>query len=155
MRSLDKTDIMILQQLQTNAHLTTKELAAAVNLSPSPTFERQKRLESEGYIQKYVAILNPEKVGDSIVALCNICLKQHSRDNIEQFTETVKNLDEVVACYKTSGDYDFMLKVYVKSMRHYQDFVMNELGTIESVGSVHSVFVIDIVKDTHAIPLDL
>ncbi len=68
MRNLDKTDIMILQQLQTDSHLTTKELAAAVNLSPSPTFERQKRLESEGYIKKYVAILNPEKVGDSIMA---------------------------------------------------------------------------------------
>ena len=67
----------------------------------------------------------------------------------------MKNLDEVVACYKTSGDYDFMLKLYVKSLRHYQDFVMNELGTIESVGSVHSVFVIDTVKDTHAIPLNL
>ena len=146
---------MILNQLQTDSHLTTKELAAAVNLSASPTFERLKRLENEGYIKKYVAILDPEKVGDAIVAMCNICLKQHSRAYIEEFAKTVNDINEVVACYNTSGDYDFMLKVYVKSMHHYQDFVMNKLGTIDSIGSVHSVFVIDTMKESNAIPLEL
>ena len=153
MRNIDETDAMILRQLQRDSSLTTKELAAAVNLSPSPTFERPKRLENEGYILKYVAVVNPLKVGDAIVALCNIRLKQHSRDYMEQFVATVMRLDEVVECYNTSGDYDFMMKLYVKSMHHYQDFVINKLGTMESVGSVHSVFVIDTVKNTHSIPV--
>ena len=153
MENLDDIDIKILRHLQKNAKLTTKELAAAVNLSTSPVFERQRRLEREGYIEKYIAVLNSKKLGNGFIVLCNIRLKQHSRKYGKQFMETISCIDEITECYNTSGDYDFLMKLYVRDMEHYQDFVLNTLGSIESIGSLHSIFVIGEVKNSHAIPI--
>lgn len=150
---LDSTDILILRALQADSKLTTKELAAKVNLSPSPTFERQKRLEREGYIERYTAIINPSKVGLGILVYCNIQLKKHGKEIGQEFMEAIQSIDEVTECYNTSGDYDFMMKVYVRDMPHYQDFVLNKLGVIDSIGRLSSNFVIGQVKCTHAIPL--
>ena len=141
---LDKIDIMILRELQKDAKLTTKELAAKVNLSPSPVFERQKRLEREGYIKRYVAVVDPLKAGNGIMVLCNVSLKQHSKEYSRQFTSVIADIEEVVECYNTSGDYDYMLKIYARSMPHYQELVL---------GSLHSIFVIGEVKNTLAVPL--
>lgn len=153
MENLDDIDIKILRNLQKNANLTTKELAAAVNLSTSPVFERQRRLEREGYIEKYIAVLNPKKLGNGFIVLCNIRLKQHSREYGKQFMETISSIDEITECYNTSGDYDFLMTIYVRDMEHYQDFVLNTLGSIESIGSLHSIFVIGEVKNSHAMPI--
>ena len=150
---LDAIDLKILKVLQQNAKLTTKELAEAVHLSASPTFERQKRLEREGYIEKYVAVVDPDKAGNGMVVLCNIRLKQHGKEYAREFVEAVKNMEEVTECFNTSGDYDYMIKVFVRDMHHYQDFVLNNLGEMESIGSVHSVFVIGTVKNTHSVPI--
>lgn len=155
MEELDLIDMKILRALQQNAKLTTKELAAAVNLSPSPTFERQKRLEREGYIERYMAVVNPKKVGNGFIVLCNIRLKKHGKEIGQQFMEAVQHIDEVTDCYNTSGDYDFLMKVYVRDMAHYQDFVLNTLGVIDSIGQLHSVFVIGEVKHSQGIPLPI
>lgn len=153
MQRLDDIDIKILRELQQNAKLTVKELADKVHLSASPTFERQKRLEREGYIENYVAVVNPKRMGNSIIALCNIKLKQHSSSLSRAFMEAVRGIEEVSECYNTSGDYDFMMKIYVRDMEHYQEFVLNKLGKIDSIGSLHSIFVIGEVKNTHKIPI--
>ena len=108
---LDDIDIKILRQLQRDAHLTVKELAARVHLSPSPTFERQKRLEREGYIERYMAIVDRKKVGNGIIVLCNIRLKQHSQEFIQEFMDAVQNIEEITECYNTSGDFDFLVKI--------------------------------------------
>lgn len=150
---LDDIDRKILRTLQQNAHLTTKELAATVNLSSSPVFERQKRLEREGYIQKYVAVVDAKKVGNGFIVLCNIRLKQHSKTYGSRFMAAINALEEVTECYNTSGDYDFMMKLYVRDMEHYQDFVLNTLGEIDCIGSLHSIFVIGEVKNAHAVPI--
>ena len=150
---LDRTDILILRELQKDAKLTTKELAAKVNLSPSPTFERQKRLEREGYIQRYVAVVDPIKVGNGIMVLCNVRLKHHSKEFSRQFTSVVAGIDEVVECFNTSGEYDYMLKIYARDMRHYQDFILGTLGDLDCIGSLHSIFVIGEVKNTLAVPI--
>ncbi len=150
---LDAIDIKILKVLQQNSKLTTKELAEAVHLSASPTFERQKRLEREGYIQKYVAVVDPDMVGNGMIVLCNIRLKQHGKEYAQEFVDAMKGMEEVTECYNTSGDFDFIIKVYVRDMHHYQDFVLNRLGEMQSIGSVHSVFVIGTVKDTHSVPV--
>ena len=150
---LDRTDILILRELQRDAKLTTKELAAKVNLSPSPTFERQKRLEREGYIQRYVAVVDPIKVGNGIMVLCNVRLKHHSKEFSRQFTSVIAGIDEVVECFKTSGEYDYMLKIYARDMRHYQDFILGTLGDLDCIGSLHSIFVIGEVKNTLAVPI--
>ena len=104
---LDRTDILILRELQRDAKQTTKELAAKVNLSPTPVFERQKRLEREGYIRKYVAVVDPIMVGNGITVICNVRLKYHSKEFSRHFTSVISEIDEVVECYNTSGDYDY------------------------------------------------
>lgn len=151
--TLDETDRKILRILQRNSDLTVKELAAKLHLSTSPTFERQKRLERDGYIERYMAIVNPHKVGNGIMVLCNIRLKQHSQELIQEFMNVVQNLEEITECYNTSGDYDFLIKVYAHDMKSYQQFILNTLGTINCIGSLHSIFVIDETKNTHGVPL--
>lgn len=153
MEILDRIDILILRELQKDAKLTTKELAAKVNLSPSPTFERQKRLEREGYIRKYVAVVDPVKVGNGIMVLCNVRLKHHSKEFSRQFTSVIAGIDEVVECFNTSGDYDYLLKIYARDMRHYQEFVLGTLGDMDCIGSLHSIFVIGEVKNSLCVPI--
>ena len=153
--TLDETDRKILRILQRNSDLTVKELAAKLHLSTSPTFERQKRLERDGYIERYMAVLNPRKVGNGIMVLCNIRLKQHSQELIQEFMNVVQNLEEITECYNTSGDYDFLIKVYAHDMKSYQQFMLNTLGTINCIGSLHSIFVIDETKNTHGVPISM
>ena len=153
METLDRTDILILRELQKDAKLTTKELAAKVNLSPSPTFERQKRLEREGYIRKYVAVVDPIKVGNGIMVLCNVRLKHHSKEFSRQFTSVISGLEEVVECFNTSGEYDYLLKIYARDMRHYQEFILGTLGDLDCIGSLHSIFVISEVKNSLVVPI--
>jgi len=151
---LDETDLRILKIVQNKSNLTTKELASKVNLSATPVFERVKKLEKEGYIKKYVAILDPEKLEKSLIVFCNITLKEHTREIGNQFVKDILTLDEVTECYNISGDYDFLLKVLVKDMKHYQNFVLNHLGSVQNIGSAHSTFVMGEIKNTYAIPLD-
>ena len=153
--NLDETDRKILRILQRNSYLTVKELAAKLHLSTSPTFERQKRLERDGYIERYMAVVNPHKVGNGIMVLCNIRLKQHSQELIQEFMDVVQNLEEITECYNTSGDYDFLIKVYAHDMKSYQQFMLNTLGTINCIGSLHSIFVIDETKNTHGVPISM
>ena len=153
--TLDETDRKILRILQCNSDLTVKELAAKLHLSTSPTFERQKRLERDGYIERYMAVVNPHKVGNGIMVLCNIRLKQHSQELIQEFMDVVQNLEEITECYNTSGDYDSLIKVYAHDMKSYQQFMLNTLGTIDCIGSLHSIFVIDETKNTHAVPISM
>lgn len=153
--NLDETDRKILRILQHNSDLTVKELAAKLHLSTSPTFERQKRLERDGYIERYMAVVNPHKVGNGIMVLCNIRLKQHSQELIQEFMDVVQNLEEITECYNTSGDYDFLIKVYAHDMKSYQQFMLNTLGTINCIGSLHSIFVIDETKNTHGVPISM
>ncbi|ADK96001.1 Lrp/AsnC family transcriptional regulator [Prevotella melaninogenica] len=153
--TLDETDRKILRILQCNSDLTVKELAAKLHLSTSPTFERQKRLERDGYIERYMAVVNPHKVGNGIMVLCNIRLKQHSQELIQEFMDVVQNLEEITECYNTSGDYDFLIKVYAHDMKSYQQFMLNTLGTINCIGSLHSIFVIDETKNTHGVPISM
>ena len=153
--TLDETDRKILRILQRNSDLTVKELAAKLHLSTAPTFERQKRLERDGYIERYMAVVNPHKVGNGIMVLCNIRLKQHSQELIQEFMNVVQNLEEITECYNTSGDYDFLIKVYAHDMKSYQQFMLNTLGTINCIGSLHSIFVIDETKNTHGVPISM
>lgn len=141
MEELDKIDMQLLKWLGEDCRLTIKELAEKVNLSSSPVFERVKRLQSDGYIKKYVAIIDAEKLHYGLIVFCNIKLKSHDKKIGHDFVTDIMQLSEVVECYNISGDYDFLLKVYAKDMKHYQDFVFNKLGEVKSIGSTHSTFV--------------
>ena len=151
--TLDATDLQILKTLQKNAKLTTKELADAVNLTPTPVFERQKRLEKKGYIKKYVAVLDPEKLGQGLLVFCKVKLTQINHEIADAFTRQIMRIPEVTACYNTSGSYDYLLKVRARDMKQYQEFVLTKLGDIDSVGSIESTFVMSEVKQNYGINL--
>jgi Lrp/AsnC family leucine-responsive transcriptional regulator len=150
---LDEIDLQILRILQKNAKLTTKELADAVRLTPTPVFERQKRLERQGYIRRYVAVLNPDKLGLGLLVFCKVKLKQINHEIADAFTRRIQRIPEVTECYNTSGSYDYLLKVRARDMKQYQEFILNKLGDIENVGSIESTFVMSEVKQTHGINL--
>lgn len=150
---LDETDLSLLRILQRNSKFTIKELAHMVNLSASPVFERIKKLEQEGFIKNYIAVLDSEKLNKGFTVFCNIKLKQHDKNIGHQFVDDILSIDEVVECYNISGDFDFLLKVQVKDMKHYQDFVFNKLGSLESIGSTHSSFVMAEIKNSYGITI--
>ncbi len=151
--TLDKTDLSILGELQKNARLTNKELATAIHLSPTPTFERVKRLERDGYIRKYVAVLDADKLDCGFMAFCYLKMKQHSFENATRIMEAVKEIPEIVECYNISGDYDFLLKIYTRDMKAYQKFLLRILGEIDCIGSLNSSFVLGEIKNDHLLPL--
>lgn len=147
--TLDSIDLQILRTLQKNAKLTTKELADIVNLTPTPVFERQKRLERQGYIKRYIALLDPDKLDLSLQVYCKVKLKQINHEIADAFTRKIQHIAEVTECYNTSGAYDYLLKVRVRDMKQYQEFILNKLGDIEAVSSIESTFVMSEVKHTY------
>jgi len=150
---MDNIDKKILRLLQTNAKQNTKEIAEQVGLSVSPTFERIKKLEQNNYIKKYVAILNGEKIGKSIIVYCQISLTTHSRELIDNFKTQISNLPEIIGCQHVSGNYDFLLKVAVEDMNAYQVFVIDKLSVIAGIGNVQSSFVMEEIKGGNAFAL--
>ena len=143
----DIYDIAILQEVQKNAKITVKELSEKINLSPTPTFERLKKLEREGYITGYHAKLDIKKLGLSLMVMCNVSLKNHQKDIIEKFQEEIIRFDEVKECYHIAGMYDYLLKIIVKDMDAYQQFVSKKLASLENIGNVQSSFVMIELKE--------
>jgi DNA-binding Lrp family transcriptional regulator len=144
--TLDAKDLAILRELQTNAKLTVREIAARVHLSPTPVHERIKRLEHTGVIQRYVALVDRSRFEKVLTVFCHVSLKEHSRSIGAQFLERLQAMPAVTECYSVSGQYDFMLKVLVRDMDHYYHFHVHELGALEAIQQIQSVFVLGVVK---------
>ena len=143
--------MQILRTLQENARLTVKELASKVSLSSTPVFERLKRLEGSGYIRKYMVVLDAEKLNRGFVVFCSVKLRRMNRDIAAEFARIVQDIPEVTECYNISGSFDYLLKIHAPDMKHYQEFILNVLGTIDSLGSIESMFVMDEVKQVYGI----
>jgi len=150
---LDSIDKQLLVLLQKDCKQTNKELSNKLNLSVTAIYERIKKLEKEGIINKYVALLKNEKIEKAFVAFCHIKLIQHTQEYVVKFEKEVANLSEVLECYHISGDYDYLLKVIVRDMEAFREFMVNKLTNINHIGSTHSMFVISEVKHTTAINL--
>ena len=148
---LNDIDKKILGLLQQDSKQTNKELSSKLNLSITADYERIKKLENNGVIDKYVALINKEKIDKAFVAFCHIKLMQHSQEFVTRFEKEVVKIDEVVECYHISGDYDYLLKVHVSDMEEFRDFMVKKLTTISHIGSTHSMFMINEVKHTTAI----
>lgn len=146
--TLDKTDKKLLELLQADTKKTTKELSLKLNLSVTAVYERIKKLEREGIIEKYVVLLNKAKINKNFVVFCHIKLVQHSQDFISRFEKQVVQLDEVLECFHVSGDYDYILKVCLKDMDEYRQFLVTKLSVLQHIGSTHSTFMIGEVKNT-------
>ena len=147
----DAIDKNLLELLQADCKQTNKELSNKLILSVTAVYERIKKLEKLGVINKYVALVNKEKVNKNFVAFCNIKLVKHSQDYVIKFEKEIKSLSEVVECYHISGDYDYLLKVLVEDMEAYREFMVKKLTSIDHIGSTHSTFMISEVKHTTAI----
>ncbi|MFN3852268.1 MAG: Lrp/AsnC family transcriptional regulator [Spirosomataceae bacterium] len=153
MPELDKIDLKLLKLLQEDAQITSKELSTHLNLSQTPIYERIKRLERDGYIKQYVAILDKEKMGKPMVAFCNVSLKEHAKVLLDKFQEEIMAMDEVMECYHIAGTYDYILKVVVGDIKSYQDFIVNKLATLANVSNAHSSFVLTEIKHTTSLPI--
>lgn len=146
---LDETDIRILRVLQEDSSLTTKEIAEQVNLSTTPVFERIRRLKNEGYIKKYIAVLDGDKLGLRFTVFCLVKMVHVNADIMKSFYEYVMKMEEVSECYNISGEFDFLLKVNAPDMKTYRMFVLEKLGQIKEMGAIQSIFVMDEIKHTY------
>ena len=148
---MDTIDKKLLTLLQQDSKKTTKELSLKLNLSVTAVYERIKKLEREGIIAKYIALLDRTKIDKSFMVFCHIKLVQHTKEFLTKFEQEVIRLEEVLECFHVSGDYDYILKIYVKDMEAYREFLVTKLTTLEHIGSTHSTFMISEVKNTTVI----
>lgn len=139
---LDTIDIKILEILQQDGRITTKALADQLNLTTTPVYERVKRLEKDGAIKKYVALVDGRKLDLMLTAFISISLTKHSRSYLEKFVNEVDQYPEVMECYHIAGNFDFLLKIVVKNMEKYESFILTKLSTIANLGQVQSSFVL-------------
>jgi Lrp/AsnC family leucine-responsive transcriptional regulator len=153
MANIDEIDKRILRAVQSNCKLTIKELAAKVNLSTTPVYERLRRLEDDGVISQYVALLDADKLNMGFVVFCNVKLERINKDKALNFIESIRALPEVTECYNVSGNFDYMLKIHAHNMKEYQEFIINQLGTIDNISHVESTFVMEQVKQNSGIPI--
>ncbi len=150
---MDETDIRLLGLLQADCKRTTKAYALELGLSTTAVYERIKRLEREGVIRKYVALLDKQVVGMDFTVLCHVKLSRHIKEYVLQFEREVQQLEEVSECFHVSGDYDYILKIHVANMAAYRDFMVSKLTALNNIGSTQSSFVINEVKASTAISL--
>ena len=150
---IDSTDKLILALLQNDGKITFKEIASQLNLTTTPVYERIKRLERDGYIKSYKAILDRKKIGLNLLVFCNISLKEHQASYLSQFEKDIKKFNEVIACYHIAGMYDYLIKISVEDMDVYQYFIANKLANIKNIARVQSSFVMTEVKSAIDLPL--
>jgi len=150
---LDKIDKKLLELLQVDSKQTTKQLSLHLGLSVTAVYERIKKLEKEEVIKQYVALVNKNKIGKSFLVFCHIRLEKHTKEYIAVFEREINKLEEVTECFHVSGDYDYILKIYVKDMDEYREFMVNKLTVLKHIGSTHSIFTIGEVKNSIAIAL--
>ncbi|MCF2948222.1 Lrp/AsnC family transcriptional regulator [Paraglaciecola aquimarina] len=151
---LDRYDKHILEIIQQRGKLSNQELAEAINLSPSPCLRRVKQLEESGLIEGYVTILNARKLGLTLICFMQISMDKHTPDRFSHFEAKIAEFSEVLECHLVTGQSaDYLLKVIVKDMDDFQQFLLNKLTPIEGVSGVHSSFVLKSPINTTALPI--
>jgi DNA-binding Lrp family transcriptional regulator len=152
---MDDIDRRILMQLQQNSKQNTKEIAGKVGLSVTPTYERIKKLEQQGIIASYVALLDRSKIEKKIVAFCQITLSKHQKTLNDKFNSDMLLLPEIMECHRVSGNFDYLLKVVVDDITDFHEFINEKLSTVEGISTIHSSFLLNSVKDSTAYNLEL
>ncbi|KQM43885.1 Lrp/AsnC family transcriptional regulator [Chryseobacterium sp. Leaf201] len=144
----DEKDLSILRILQKDAKLSIRDIANRINLSPTPTHERIRRMEKLGIIKEYTAVLDRRKVDKGMMVICMIALNAHNKKTAGRFIEEVSRLREVVELHNISGDFDFMLKILAPNMDAFHEFFVNTLSEIEGIGQTKSIFVMNSIKES-------
>lgn len=153
---LDRTDRLILTHLQRDGRISNQDLAQRVALSPSPCLRRVKRLEDQGYIRRYVALADPEKLGLGLLAYVFVRLdKSHRAEHgaMSAFARDVQSWPEVVQCYAMSGDMDYLLRVQVQDLAAFSRFAMDTLMRHPAVVDIRSSFALQSIKETTELPV--
>lgn len=153
---LDKLDVTILDALQDDGRITNLDLAARVGLSPAPCLRRVRALEADGTLTKYVALLDPRKIGLNLEIVIDVRLKQQTRQLMTSFERRVVRLPEVIECCLTAGEWDYALRVVTHSLEDYQTFQLDRLMTCDSeIAALRSTIIMRKVKSTTRLPVRL
>ncbi len=150
---LDQIDLQILHLLQTDGRITNSQLAREVGLSPAPTLERVKKLETLGYIEGYYARLNATKMGLGVTTFLSIKLSKHNEAKNKMFIDQIKAIEEVVECHYITGSSDYLLKVVAKSIEDYQSLILNKIAEIEEIDNMQTMVILSTIKDARSLPI--
>ena len=150
---IDAIDKKILNTLQKNAKITNAKLSKEVGLSPAPTLERVRKLETRGIISGYHAKLDKSKIGLNVSTYVMVSLKSHNKKNLDLFIDQIKNVDNIVECHHIKGSGDFILKVVAKDIESYQKLMLEKVSEIESTDSLQSMIILSTFKDNKVMPL--
>ena len=150
---MDAIDIKILDFLQTDATLTAKELASKLSLSPTPVYDRIRKLEKKGIIKQYVALLDAELLDKSLIVFLNLTIKEHHMEARNKLLKKLTDLKDVTELYHTSGTYDFLAKVRFSNIKEYKDFLINHIASIENISDIESQIVLEEIKHSTKVNL--
>ena len=154
MIKLDAIDYRILELLQNDSKISIKEIAAELNMTKTPIYERIRRYEREGVIHKYVAVINSELVRKSMVVFCSVSLESQKLEEIQKFSNEIVKIPEVMECYLMGGANDFLLKIVVSDLNAYHQFSSGKLAALPNVGQIKSTFVLNDIKRSTVYPLN-
>jgi Lrp/AsnC family leucine-responsive transcriptional regulator len=152
---LDDVDRKILKILQSEGRITNADLAKRIGISPPAMLERVKRLEAAGVIYRFVALVDPDRIGIGAIAFVRVSLAVHQLPNVDAFAERIKDIEEVLECHQVSGPDDYILKVALHRVKDFRDFTFKKLASIDGVQSINSSFVLGTLKYQTALPIDL
>ena len=150
---LDKIDRKILDILQSNAKITNAQLSKDIGLSPAPTLERVKKLETSGIIKSYHAKLDTDKVGLGVHTFVQVSLKGHNKRNIDLFIDQINKIPEIIECHHITGSGDFILKVISSDIQTYQQLMLEKVSEIEVVDGLQSMIILSTFKDSKVMPV--
>ena len=154
MPEISRVDRQILGVLQTDAAISTADLAEQVHMSQSPCWRRINRLQESGVIRGQVALLDRQLLGMEVVVFATVNLTQSGRQNLLAFEADIIHHPEVLECYTMTGIWDYVLKIVTRDIRHYEDFVRNTLNTMEMIRELHSHMAVTEIKNTTALPIN-
>jgi DNA-binding Lrp family transcriptional regulator len=152
---LDSIDLKILQILQEKGRITNLQLSQEIGLSPAPTLERVKKLESSGVIESYHAQVNETLLGIGIKAFISISLERQKVDSIVTFKEKIQAIPEILECYQITGNADYFLKVVVRDIPSFESLISNKLSQIEEIGQMQTMMILSKAKDSKVIPFEI
>ncbi len=150
---LDATDRKILELLQANSNITNAQLAQEIGLSPAPTLERVKKLENQGVIKSYHALVDMDSVGLGVSTFVTVSLKGHNKENINKFIKEIKDIPEVIECHHVTGQSDFILKMVATDIPNYQNIMLEKLSNIEVVDNMQTTIILSTFKNSKSVPL--
>lgn len=151
---LDKIDLQILKMLQQNGRITNLQLSNEIGLSPAPTLERVRKLENSGYILSYHALVDEEKLGLGIKTFIQVSLDFHKNNTIQTFLDEIQEIKEITECHHVTGQCDFLLKVYVKDIKSYEQLIMQKISRITVVKTFQTMIIMSTNKKEPTVPLE-